>query len=77
MNRRFFKWDNYEIPEIIHNGVNGYISDSIQELRGYIELLLSDHEKAKQIGEAGRQTAIKLFSKGPIMQQWASFLKAL
>lgn len=69
-----YRWPQYEIPEIITNGVNGYVSDSIDELRGYVHMLLEDEGKARAIGEAGRNTALKLFNRKDIMKQWADFL---
>ena len=69
-----YRWPSYEIPEIISNGVNGYCSDNIEELRSYIKLLMEDDEVAKRIGEAGRQTAIKLFGRKERMNEWRDFL---
>ena len=69
-----YRWPHYEVPEIISNGVNGYFSDSYDELVGYIDLLMKDYETAKRIGQAGRETAIKLFDKTKIMNEWAEFL---
>lgn len=67
----------YEIPEIIQNWENGFISDDINELRSYIHNLLEDHALAKRIGDAGRATAIKLFDKNLIKGQWNYFLNNL
>ena len=67
----------YEIPYIIQNGVNGYFSDNIDKLREYIDLLLNDQKLAKQIGEAGRQTAISIFGKDIVKEQWKTFLNSL
>lgn len=72
-----YKWKNYEIPSIISNGINGYVSDSIDELRGYIQLLLENDEVAKRIGEAGRETALELWDKKKIMGQWVEFLSKI
>jgi glycosyltransferase involved in cell wall biosynthesis len=72
-----YKWKNYEIPDIIQNGVNGYIANSSDEMRGYIQVLLEDFATAQRISEAGRKTAIQLFGKQTIMQQWSDFLKNL
>ncbi|MEK6881221.1 MAG: hypothetical protein AABY22_16490 [Nanoarchaeota archaeon] len=72
-----YRWPNYEIPDIITNGTNGYFSDSIDELIGYIDLLMIDKERAMAIGAAGRETAIKLFGKQKIMNEWISFLKKI
>ena len=69
--------DYYEIPEIIQSGDNGYISDDINELRTHVHNLLEDHALAKRIGDAGRETAIKLFDKNLIKGQWNFFLENL
>jgi len=67
--------DVYEIPDIIRNGVNGYWSDDISELRIYAERLLNDHEHAKDISASARKTAISLFGKEVIWEKWRQFLR--
>lgn len=67
--------DLYEVPQIITNGVNGFVSDSIVELRERVQFLLSDYKSAKRIGEMGRQTAIEIFGKDSIKKQWGEYLK--
>ena len=69
--------DTYEVSEIIQNGVSGFVSDDISELRQYCDMLLSDHALAKRIGEAGRKRAIELFDKKMIKKQWADFFETL
>ena|SRR3990167_10210872 len=69
--------DSWEIPDIIENGVNGFISNNIDDLRTAVAQLRDNHELARKIGEAGRQTAIKLFGKEKIKEQWKEFLKTL
>lgn len=64
----------YELPDIIENGKNGFISDDINELRTAVHNLLEDKELAKQIGERGRKTAIRLWDKEAIRNQWHDFL---
>ena len=71
------KFEFYEVHEFINNGINGYVSDSVQELRRYVNLLLSDHSLAKKIGEAGRILAQDLFSKDKIKESWRVFLESL
>lgn len=75
LNKEVFGQDTNEIEDIIQNGINGYVSNSMSELRNYIKLLLNDKELAKKIGEAGRRTAISLFGKERIKQEWKDFLK--
>jgi glycosyltransferase involved in cell wall biosynthesis len=65
----------YEIPDIIKNGENGFVSDNIDELRQDVHAMLEDQVLAKQIGENGRKTAIELFGKENIQKQWEEFFK--
>lgn len=65
----------YEIPAIIEHGISGFISDDPQELRGYINLLINDQDKAKAISAFGRQRAIDLFGKSKIKAQWRDYLE--
>jgi len=65
----------YEIPFIIRNGENGFWGDYPKILREEIIYLLNNVEKAKEIGEAGRQTAIELFGKEKIKKEWEEFWK--
>lgn len=67
----------YEVHELIQNGVNGFWSDDEIELRKYIEMLLADHELAKRIGAAGRESAIRHFGKDLIKSAWKSFFEKL
>lgn len=67
----------YEITNMIKNGENGFISDDIGELRAYVHQLLENDELAKNIGEAGRKSAIEWFGKDKIQPQWATFFKDL
>lgn len=72
-----FNMQTYEVHKIIEHGVNGFISDDIAELRGNTDYLLAHPDEAKRLGEAGRETAIKLFGKDTIKAQWDSFFKSL
>ena len=67
----------YEVSKIIVNGVNGYCSDDVKELHEWTEMLLKDKVKAKEIGDAGRKTAIELFGKQTISNQWKVFFEQL
>lgn len=69
--------DTYEVGEIIINGVNGFISNDINELTEYTKRLIEDYELAKTIGKAGRERAIELFGKEIIKQEWKEFLETL
>ena len=58
------------IPEIIKNGVNGFISNDEAELRGYVEQLLSEPKLAIDLGLAARETVIKDFSVDVFVNNW-------
>lgn len=66
--------DLYEVPDIIQNGVNGFWSDSVHELRERVQYLLDDYRAAKRIGEMGRQRAVELFGKEVIKSKWREYL---
>ena len=66
--------DMYQIPDIISNGINGFWSDDLDQLRKYVQMLLADYKLAKRIGEMGRRTALELFSKDVIKQKWKEYL---
>lgn len=75
LNWNVYGEDTNEIEDIIQNGVNGYVSNEMADLKNYIKLLLSDHNLARSIGEVGRRTAISLFGKEKIKQEWKDFLR--
>lgn len=58
------------IPEIIQNGINGFISNDEKELRSYIELLLSDEDLRKTLGQNARQTIEQKFSEKVFVDNW-------
>ena len=58
------------IPEIIENGVNGYISNDEEDLKGYINDLLNDPSLAAKMGQAARQTILQKFSEEKFINNW-------
>lgn len=58
------------IPEIIENGVNGFISNNETELRSYIDILLKDKELASRIGAKARETILNNFGESKFINQW-------
>lgn len=69
--------NTYEIPDIIQNGVNGYISDDVRILRKYIKSLMRHYQLTQAISEEGRATAIQYFGKEKIKEQWREFFEDL
>lgn len=66
--------DLYEIPDFIENRVNGFISDNERELSEYVRDLLLDRNLALEVGQRGRETAIRLFGYEQIKSAWQSYL---
>jgi hypothetical protein len=58
------------IPEIIENGVNGFISNDEDELREYTQQLLEDSKLAKKLGDCGRETILEKFSEYKFINNW-------
>lgn len=58
------------IPEIIQNGVNGFISNDEETLRGYIRLLLDDANLREELGNNARKTVIEKFSESAFVNSW-------
>ena len=69
--------NTYEIPDIIDNGFNGFVSNDIATLSDKVGQLLKDENLRKRISEAGRARAIELFGKETIKLQWETFLNNL
>lgn len=67
--------DLYEIPHLIKNEETGFISDDVNQLRGYISALLSDPKLAQKVGSAGRAEAIRHFNKDMIKASWKAYLE--
>lgn len=62
------------IPELIENGVNGFISNDPKELRSYLELLLSDNDLAKTFGDNARKTIIEKYNLEKFCNNWNKLL---
>ncbi len=62
------------LPEIIENGVNGFISNNEETLRAYLVKLLDDKELCKKLGAAARETVKMLFSPMDFVHKWDNVL---
>tara|TARA_R100000008_G_scaffold86093_1_gene77882 strand:- start:13423 stop:14430 length:1008 start_codon:yes stop_codon:yes gene_type:complete len=58
------------IPEIIENGVNGFMSNDEEELKKYIHTLLGDEHLRKSMGQEARKTVIENFSEESFINNW-------
>ena len=59
-----------EIPNIITNGFNGFVSNNEHELREYIKLLLNDKDKRSEIGNNARQTILAQYPEQKFVDHW-------
>lgn len=59
-----------EIPNIIENGVNGFLSNNEEELRMIINKLLENSELASKIGQNARKTILEKFSEQKFIDSW-------
>jgi glycosyltransferase involved in cell wall biosynthesis len=73
-NASYLGHELYEIPYLIENGITGFYSDNLTELRSWIEELFDDYDLARVVGENGRKEAIKHFDRGMIKSAWHAFL---
>jgi len=56
--------------EIIENGVNGFLSNDEEELKGYVGTLLGDEDLRKSMGEEARKTILTKFSEEKFINNW-------
>jgi glycosyltransferase involved in cell wall biosynthesis len=66
--------EGYEIPQLIQNGINGFVSDDVDELHRCCAMLMLDRDMAQEVGEQGRAKATALFGTETIAAQWRALL---
>lgn len=64
------------IPEIIQNGVNGFISNDEEVLKQNIQYLFDNPNKAREIGENARQTILDEFGEDKFIKRWNDVLRS-
>lgn len=64
-----------EMSVTIENGKNGFIHTDVNYLIDKMKLLLKDPDMAKEIGEEGRQTALRLFNIERFTQDWQTLFE--
>ena len=58
------------IPEVINNGENGFMGETVEELKEYVELLISDESLRKKIGDNARKTIVDRFNIKDFVKSW-------
>lgn len=58
------------IPEVIKNGVNGFISNNEDELRNYIDILSKDAGLRNKLGMQAQQTIKDMFPCDQFIKKW-------
>lgn len=67
----------YSAYTFIENGVSGFYSDDVDELRENIKLLLNDYTLAKNMSIKSREVAKKEFSFDVLLLKWKDFFNEL
>ncbi len=62
------------MPDIIQNGVNGFITNDPKELRQSLIAVLQNPKLGKEMGEKGRQTVIDMFGLDRFVSEWNDVL---
>jgi glycosyltransferase involved in cell wall biosynthesis len=58
------------MPEIIKNGVNGFITNDKDEMKKYINEIMNDDELRNSLGNNARQTILEQFSESKFTSEW-------
>jgi glycosyltransferase involved in cell wall biosynthesis len=66
--------DNCMIPEIIKHGHNGLLSNDPKELRTYLEELLQNPDRARELGENARNTIVENFNLSRFVENWNNIM---
>jgi glycosyltransferase involved in cell wall biosynthesis len=69
--------DNCEIPEVIQNDYNGFLSNDPEELKSYLRHLISNPDKARKLGKNARDTVIEKFSENKFIDSWNTLFKTV
>jgi len=64
------------IPEVIENGVNGFITNDENKMKQYLVDLLNDEDMAKEIGDNARKTIVDRYSAEKFVDKWQYILYA-
>ena len=77
VDKRLAGYNWFENPDFIENGVNGFKSNSVEEIKFYLSSLLKDTKLAKSISVEARKTMLQHFDPKVIEPQWKTFMDSL
>jgi hypothetical protein len=66
-----------ELPSIVTDGVDGFVSNDVDRLVDVMRTLLDDPDLAARVGAAGRDTARRRFSLSRFTADWDSLLSSV
>lgn len=67
----------HDADTFIENGVNGFIVKTEKEAVKTLKYLLDNPEKAKEIGQRGKKTAMRKFEKKRYQAEWLDFIASV
>lgn len=70
----FVGQSTYSIHHLIEDGVTGYVSEDLEQIRQRIRHLLDNPQDAYVVGQAGRIRAIEIFGKAVVGKLWREYL---
>lgn len=68
---------NCMIPDIIVNGVNGFMSNNFDELIDYIDIVKNDEDLRQELSKNARETIVKRFNKDRFTKSWNAVFAAI
>jgi hypothetical protein len=67
--------DSHDVGSFIENGINGFYATSAEELADQLDFLLADPARAWRLGQAGRDTAIRLLHIDRYLNDWRQLIR--
>jgi glycosyltransferase involved in cell wall biosynthesis len=68
---------NHDVDMFIKNGINGFYADEPAELKEQLLFLLRNPVAAREIGAAGRRTALETFNIDRYLGDWRNVIQSL
>ena len=68
---------NHDVDLFIKNGVSGFYSEDILELRDFLLYLMKNPEETRKIGQRGREIAMDIFNHDLYLKAWQETISQL